>query len=125
MHLLLMIVLMRRLGKKHVVRSFPEFGHYLQVFIYLISSLKIRYKAYDLSSLVRVVVCRALSASINLKKIVPAFNFKESQSTREKIASIKLKGLEGLKKKSSSTFISSAVMGSLYHMTNKEFILAI
>ena len=56
------------LGKKHVVRSFPELGHYLQVFIYLISSLKIRYKAYNLSSLVRVVVCRALSASINLKK---------------------------------------------------------
>ena len=76
--------------------------------------------------MVRVVVRRALSASINLKKkTVPAFNFKESQSTRGKIAGIKLKGLEGLKKKSSSTLISGAVMGSLCHMTNKEFILAV
>ena len=125
MHLLLMIVLMRRLGKKHVVRSFPELGHYLQVFIYLISSLKIRYKAYDLSSLVRVVVCRALSASINLKKNSTNIQFQRGPVNVRVNRQHQAEGIRGAEKKSSSTFIFGAVMGSLCHMTNKKFIIAV
>ena len=90
---------MRQLGKKHVVRSFPELGHYLQVFIYLISSLKIRYKAYDLSSLVRVVVCRALSASINLKKNSTNIQFQRGPVNVRVNRQHQAEGIRGAEKK--------------------------